>query len=617
MNVASGLGMILAVFASPLGLLALLAVPAVVVLHLYRRRFRPHQVSALFLWVPRDRSSVSGRKRQPLQKSASFWLELFAALAAGLAFAGPRACSDTTSQHLVCVLDGSASMAAASGDVDVRRKAIETIRERIESLPANSRVSLILSGSVPSILAGPSAFPEEALAALDEFAPSAPSHSLMPSIALGERLANQGAVWLVTDRVAKEEQPANVAIDAVGVPCENLAIVAASRIPSADPAKSETHDRVFATVQSFASSSVASRLELSVDGEPLTGKDFQLDSGERTHLAFEIPRRAGMVRASLPSDGLEIDNVATLAPNPPRTLALYSNLPSGLEARLGFAASSKAGGIDQLLELIPSSTQAPNAHTAHLLFNPSLNSPAGSGSTWAFVFAADSSGERQDLVGPFLAERRHDLLRGVTLDGIIWSRNPEVEVPGSPLVSAGNYPLLSEQVLPTRRLILANLDPDRSSLQRSPDWPILLSNLAELRRRELPGARSTSLSSGQEFVWLDKNEATYEVEGPNYSRELQSLGTLVIDEDLAPGEYVLRSEGQELCRFGVTFADAVESDLRDLSTATIEVDGQLDEIDSGSPWLQLALYGLVLLFILGDWWVLARGAAALSPESVS
>jgi hypothetical protein len=38
------------VFAHPLGLLALLALPAVVALHLYRRRFELRRVSALFLW---------------------------------------------------------------------------------------------------------------------------------------------------------------------------------------------------------------------------------------------------------------------------------------------------------------------------------------------------------------------------------------------------------------------------------------------------------------------------------------------------------------------------------------------------------------------------------------
>ena len=56
-------------FAYPPGLLALLGVPAVVALHLYRRRFQPQRVSALFLWGLADRTPLSGRTRERLQRS--------------------------------------------------------------------------------------------------------------------------------------------------------------------------------------------------------------------------------------------------------------------------------------------------------------------------------------------------------------------------------------------------------------------------------------------------------------------------------------------------------------------------------------------------------------------
>ena len=38
-------------FSNPLGLLALLAIPLVLYLHLFRRRFEPRRVSALFLFA--------------------------------------------------------------------------------------------------------------------------------------------------------------------------------------------------------------------------------------------------------------------------------------------------------------------------------------------------------------------------------------------------------------------------------------------------------------------------------------------------------------------------------------------------------------------------------------
>ena len=38
------------IFTTPLGLLALLAIPAIVAIHLFRRRFPVRPVAGLFLW---------------------------------------------------------------------------------------------------------------------------------------------------------------------------------------------------------------------------------------------------------------------------------------------------------------------------------------------------------------------------------------------------------------------------------------------------------------------------------------------------------------------------------------------------------------------------------------
>ena len=112
---------------------------------------------------------------------------------------------------------------------------------------------------------------------------------------------------------------------------------------------------------------------------------------------------------------------------------------------------------------------------------------------------AGADDERNDWIGPFLIEKRHPLLSGVTLEGVIWSASPTFARSGSPLVSAGNRPLLVEEREDGRRVFHANIDPLRSTLVRSPDWPILLANLAEMARDELPGPDRTSLATGEPF----------------------------------------------------------------------------------------------------------------------
>ena len=102
-------------FAAPLGLLALLAIPAIVAIHLFRRRFPVRPVAGLFLWQIGRQTPEGGRKIDRLPITASLILECLAALALALILAGARLSSADVSAHLVVLLDGSASMAAING----------------------------------------------------------------------------------------------------------------------------------------------------------------------------------------------------------------------------------------------------------------------------------------------------------------------------------------------------------------------------------------------------------------------------------------------------------------------------------------------------------------------
>jgi len=48
------------IFTTPLGLLALVAIPAIVAIHLFRRRFPIRPVAGLFLWQMAQRTPEGG-----------------------------------------------------------------------------------------------------------------------------------------------------------------------------------------------------------------------------------------------------------------------------------------------------------------------------------------------------------------------------------------------------------------------------------------------------------------------------------------------------------------------------------------------------------------------------
>ena len=75
--------------ANPLGLLALLAVPAVVLLHTFRRRLQERRVAGLFLFLGDRLVADAGRTRTRLLQTPSLWLECLAAAALALWLAAP------------------------------------------------------------------------------------------------------------------------------------------------------------------------------------------------------------------------------------------------------------------------------------------------------------------------------------------------------------------------------------------------------------------------------------------------------------------------------------------------------------------------------------------------
>src|SRR5688572_17297899 len=138
------------IFTAPLGLLALLAIPTIVAIHLFRRRFPIRPVAGLFLWqIARPRPEGGGKiSRLPI--TASLILECLAALALALILAGARLFSSVERAHLVVLLDDSASMAAvdARGE-SPRDRAVQRVALELDRLGSAGRVTLVESGDRP------------------------------------------------------------------------------------------------------------------------------------------------------------------------------------------------------------------------------------------------------------------------------------------------------------------------------------------------------------------------------------------------------------------------------------------------------------------------------------
>lgn len=608
-------------FTNPTGLLAFAALPVIVIIYYFRRRFKPRVVSALFLWQVRDRVPAAGRKWEKFRGGASFWLEMAAAALMALAIAGLRGCGDGRSVHFVAVLDGSASMGASDLNINIREKALAEARRRIEALPADATVTLMMSARLPVMLAGPGALRAAALESLQKFEPLRPGHDPATALAMARQFAGEGAVTFITDHPAPAGASEFIEWVSVGSPMENHGFTHAVRLA----------DHAFFTIGNFAPSARTLQFKLAAGDRILAEKSLEVPAGGRKNISVKLPADAPAVEGILEADALDADNHARLAPVPRRMVSVFvdSSLDGKECVALGLATNTTGSRTDKLLTIAADTREADSAGSAHLLITKDV--PAG-GRAWTLRVRAPGE-KREDWYGPWLVDKRHALMEGVTLQGVRWTGDPEYKLSGYSVVSIANFPLITETRDGARRHYNINLDAARSTLAQTPDWPIFLNNLVEARRAELPGAQSTNILVDELFTWRTDDPGEFRVEGPGFERDFRGSPVLSVDGMSRPGFYKFIKKGraesaqaggesgnnsnikkdgksEELCNFTVNFMDAAESDLSGCASGLRAANAAASTGDAPVSAAGTLLIAGALACALLDWLLLSRRARA-------
>ena len=135
--------------------LGLLAVP-ILILYMLRLRRQEAPVSSILLWRLLLRDQQANAPWQKLERNLLLFLQLLALAALVLALARPALpVPSLVSGSVVVILDGSASMLAQDGQDGETRfdTASAAALELVGELPASARMSLVLAGDPPQILA--------------------------------------------------------------------------------------------------------------------------------------------------------------------------------------------------------------------------------------------------------------------------------------------------------------------------------------------------------------------------------------------------------------------------------------------------------------------------------
>ena len=566
-------------FANPAAAWALLAVPAVLAIHLLQRRPREQTVSTLFLWEAAAARSLGGRRLDRLRRSASLWLQLLAAGLLAFLLMGPRRLSEDSVQKVAVVLDSTASMSAFRARAEAalvrRARALEGRAGRTEwvLLESTLRQPALYAGSDTGALLG----------ALTSWDPRLPGHDLAPALDTARGLVgDSGLVVLLTDHAASV--PVGVERLAVGQPIDNVGF-AGARVEGAATWR--------AVVQNHGREPASRRWGIAEAGGRKVLGELSLGPGEMRSLSGPFPPGRDTVELVLDPDAFPLDDRLPLLKPRPKELRVAVDASA---ATLPFVPRFLS-----TLDAVLVSTAAPPDLT--IVASAAGQRPRTRGP--AIVFLQGQAEAR--LLPPTATSGSHALLDDLDFSGLLARETAGfAPAPGDlVLLWAGPRPLVVLGPGEGGPQLVVNFALSASTAPRVPAFPLMLHRFVEGVRDTVVGRESQNVETGQELrIALDpgKSGATLD------SGEGKRASGPVLRAPLGPGFFRVSQGDEERLAAAAYFADAVEADLKTASTLDEGRDADRAAATRNSHDHPLVPFATLLAgaLLATDWALLAR-----------
>ena len=140
-------------FISPLGLWALCAIAAVLIIYFIRPKYKAKTVSGTFLWKMALRYGKTNSKREILQNLLLLLLQILVISLLAFTMSRPTVTYTVASGEKVIILDASVSMSASDEETSRFDRAVEEVRKLAEKKKEKDKLTLILANDKPEYLA--------------------------------------------------------------------------------------------------------------------------------------------------------------------------------------------------------------------------------------------------------------------------------------------------------------------------------------------------------------------------------------------------------------------------------------------------------------------------------
>ncbi|HEY7155777.1 MAG TPA: BatA domain-containing protein [Gemmataceae bacterium] len=533
------------IFTYPLAFWGFLALPVLVAIYWLRTRHRRYPVSSLMLWLDPRESQQGGTRIDRLRTPLLFFLELLALTLLVLAAADPQLPLRQSVRPLIVVLDDSFSM-QAGGEQSPRNRAIAALAEELKRRPRHS-VRFLLVGDRTQALGETAHTTPEALDRLRDWHCRAASSQIEEALSFAAELGGELPLLLVlTDHAPPNElHKGRVQWWAFGQPRANVALVNAVRTPH------ENGERCLLEIANYAEEPRETMLIVET-GEPpaeLQRSALRLDPRQTRRVTLSLRERTPLLRARLDENDLAIDNRVSLLP--------VAAKPVRTDVRIEDKTLREL--IDKVLRA--TGRAVPDEARPDLIFTEEIEPPEDAGDAWIMHVLAEKNAV--SYTGPFVLDRNHPLTEGLSLQGVVWGAGKSKEMPGSPVLLAGDVPLLTDAETQTRaHELYLRLRPELSTLPDAPGWPVLIWNLLQWRAAQMPGLERSNLRLGEQavlsFATPRPQVTVTPPDGMRRTMPVQDRRLIVRGDDV--GVWNIEAE-EESAPFAVNALSAEESDL--------------------------------------------------------
>lgn len=580
---------------NPLGLWALAAIPAILIIHTLQERSRRVRASTLFLLDFAQPVSTGGVRWERLRQSLPMWLQILAALLLAWVLVEPRWITEQSRQTVVVVLDSSVSMSAFHEELS---PALAGPLSRWNGIASHTDWHLLQSDQrQPTLYRGPDL--PKMLDALVTWEPMLGTHEITDSLNQARGLVKEhGAVLFVSDHL--QSLPAGVGLISIGDKIDNVGWTGIEILANKG---NQTATRWRATLHSYSPEPVKRDwwLEFSDAATPAVRQSVTLTPGQTITLEGDLPPGKSAATLRLSVDEFTWDDTLPFVTPEQQIVTIDFRLPEAA----GDTLRKMIEAIDGV-EFIKDPTQ-----TADILVGE-IGTAAPQN---AILTQTDPTTE---LSPDWTIAEEHPLTHDLHWMGLLTPTPPQL------FVADGDQPLLwkKDRILalirhdqtedaarPTQRLIL-NWNLAGSNAGRLPSMLIFL-------QRFIQQIRETKTDT-----WAANVETRQAIPLPPSPKDHQQKATLGDSGEPFlnrapdhPGFFTVNLNGQPWLTAAARFADTREADFTHAETEdtsdTLRLQSAKQQTEA-DPWTSLYLLGSLAALII-SWAVRTRRPATPQP----